>query len=886
MKKHGKSLLKAFSAAALALPLGLIVLTASRTPIEVKAIMSTDPYSYTLETFSPSTAVKTNIDLTDLGDDDIRSYYAGLDDLPESERQGGNLLKNLKRIICTNPLHPDKTARYASYDNSFKIYSITDREWDLYDVEGWGRVEKNSIANATLNEAKNMILTYSYPNNDSASAEHATLNEDSYTHFYYRNDNLTYKNGLDDRAYGYPVSGKVSYTNALLNREHLWSKSHGFDEDPGAGSDVHHLVAADTSVNSYFHSNYPYAEVGVLHDSYRATADRWGNYRLKEAKAGGSTITLDDLIEISPNAIDENLYGTSATSYPDDGGGTTVFEPRDADKGEIARALLFMCARYNWIESWNPSTGVTTTTWNWDSVNHAYTTLTNNPTVNEPDLMLVNKIINKSDAADDEDGYHVSEYGCLNDILRWNREFPVTEYEIHRNNLIYNNYQYTRNPFIDFPEWADYIWGRPVDNPTYTPRNSDGYFNPLGAASPATDRINEFAPDGVTLSESSANLDLNGITSISINAVSTDHSAITWGTSNDAVATVSKASSESGENVTITAVGVGNATITASATIDETLYQATFAVTVTDSSGGGGGGNTETISLTINEFATLNAYGTEDAWSVTSNAVSYSGYADLRNVGTAIHFNPSSGSSLPIGLHNQTKMPGRITSIAITMFGTTMNSGKLYVYDSPIYERTAANTYTSNQGSAMEFSFAGTGTSAGEKVTINTSSAGDVHYFSIGTSELKATQIDIVCDVGADAAGYANRFLTLTNSVCASYNTNTASSFSSAWTQAKSAYTDLSASARALAKNPESMEAGSDKTKVADAYARYVYILNKYDKTGVTLENYLNASLAGLGHAVASPNGTSSWILVVTLLSSALIGGAGAFQIFRKKRIQ
>ena len=34
-----------------------------------------------------------------------------------------------------------------------------------------------------------------------------------------------------------------------------------------------------------------------------------------------------------------------------------------------------------------------------------------------------------------------------------------SDYEIHRNNLIYNNYQSNRNPFIDFPSWADIAFG-------------------------------------------------------------------------------------------------------------------------------------------------------------------------------------------------------------------------------------------------------------------------------------------------------------------------------------------------------------------------------------------------------------------------------------------
>ena len=47
----------------------------------------------------------------------------------------------------------------------------------------------------------------------------------------------------------------------------------------------------------------------------------------------------------------------------------------------------------------------------------------------------------------------------LSTLLEWHRLDPVSDYEIHRNNLIYNNYQHNRNPFIDFPSWADIAFG-------------------------------------------------------------------------------------------------------------------------------------------------------------------------------------------------------------------------------------------------------------------------------------------------------------------------------------------------------------------------------------------------------------------------------------------
>ena len=43
-------------------------------------------------------------------------------------------------------------------------------------------------------------------------------------------------------------------------------------------------------------------------------------------------------------------------------------------------------------------------------------------------------------------------------MLKWHREDPVSEKEMKRNNAIYAH-QKNRNPFIDYPELVEYIWG-------------------------------------------------------------------------------------------------------------------------------------------------------------------------------------------------------------------------------------------------------------------------------------------------------------------------------------------------------------------------------------------------------------------------------------------
>ena len=92
----------------------------------------------------------------------------------------------------------------------------------------------------------------------------------------------------------------------------------------------------------------------------------------------------------------------------------TVFEPIDEYKGDFARALMYMSVRYYTEDgSWSTSD------------------MTNKSEIKSWAIQL---------------------------LLRWNELDPVSPKEINRNNVIYNNYQHNRNPFVDHPEYARMIW--------------------------------------------------------------------------------------------------------------------------------------------------------------------------------------------------------------------------------------------------------------------------------------------------------------------------------------------------------------------------------------------------------------------------------------------
>jgi hypothetical protein len=55
----------------------------------------------------------------------------------------------------------------------------------------------------------------------------------------------------------------------------------------------------------------------------------------------------------------------------------------------------------------------------------------------------------------------VGQFGDLQTLLEWHRNDPPDDFEMNRNNVIYN-WQFNRNPFIDQPDLIEYIWGNMI----------------------------------------------------------------------------------------------------------------------------------------------------------------------------------------------------------------------------------------------------------------------------------------------------------------------------------------------------------------------------------------------------------------------------------------
>ena len=364
-----------------------------------------------------TSSLPTTIDLNDSSESDIRAYYSSLDSLSEEERKGNNLLKNLKTILKNGQ-------KYYSYDtgkNIWKIYESADRDW----------VKSPASEISGYNSETNTITGYSYGDSETNPGTNP------YIHALYVN------RSVDNNVRAWARTGTTTTSHGgnnewCIDREHIWPKAEGFETEAkgGARGDPMHLWPGDSDVNSAEHSNYYYGFV----DSVTKTG-KW-------------------------SYATENLMGNSKTL----GGSTKVFEPQDSDKGDIARAIFYMVARYNYL-SGSDSDGI-------DS--------------NNPNLALTQSL---SDWANE--GYvstttQTGKMGILTDLLEWHHLDPVDEFEIHRNNLLYKNFTNNRNPFIDFPEWVDYIWGTAI----YNGKSYQSYDpTPTGYADTTEDVINGYQAD-------------------------------------------------------------------------------------------------------------------------------------------------------------------------------------------------------------------------------------------------------------------------------------------------------------------------------------------------------------------------------------------------------
>lgn len=227
----------------------------------------------------------------------------------------------------------------------------------------------------------------------------------------------------------------------------------------------------------------------------------------------------------------------------------TVFEPDDQYKGDFARSYFYMAACY-----YDKIRG-------WDSP------------------MLAGN------------SYPAFSKWAIDLLLKWHRQDPVSEKEIKRNDAVYAH-QNNRNPFIDHPELAEYVWGknkndlwgagaavtgqinRPVDGSSVN-IGSTALGHPISAtiSVKGTDLT-----DNITLTSSSADFTLSptSVSASDANSANGTSVKVTFTPSKigNATATLTLRSGSISSRITLNASAVAGLPVMSATDIEETAFTA------------------------------------------------------------------------------------------------------------------------------------------------------------------------------------------------------------------------------------------------------------------------------------------------------------------------
>ena len=241
--------------------------------------------------------------------------------------------------------------------------------------------------------------------------QHTDLRPDGYIWEIYSDCDFVYEK---DRTSNTTQTGECKG----YNREHamcqswfgitsLAGKQMSSSKKNSPGSDIFHIYPASNGMNSR-RGNRPYGEV-------LTAANVSGN--------GTKYGTPVQNISITNSVAGAYVEGSITLS-------TNVLEPVDEYKGDIARSYFGTMVK--WAGEWTFNR-------------------------NENGQVIFDATIDADTHYGPENNFGFTDYG-LALMLKWHRQDPVSQKEVDRNNGIQLT-QGNRNPFIDYPYLAEYIWG-------------------------------------------------------------------------------------------------------------------------------------------------------------------------------------------------------------------------------------------------------------------------------------------------------------------------------------------------------------------------------------------------------------------------------------------
>ena len=250
-----------------------------------------------------------------------------------------------------------------------------------------------------------------------------------------------------------------------------------------------------------------------------------------------------------------------------------VFEPDDEYKGDFARSYFYMATCYNDEIA------------NWTQGNLGGTR------------------------------YPVFTDWTLQMLLEWHRLDPVSQKEIARNEAIYSSeYQGNRNPYIDYPELVEYVWGNKVGT-AWTPSGSSttnpALTQPVNGST--VNMGNTTVGNNLSATVAVKGVDLSQVLNVSVSG--TGFSAYP--------STITAANASNGSNIYVTFRPTTAGTFTGTLTIASSEVTATVTLTATV--------NASSISAPIATDATgITSTSFTANWNAVSGAQTYTLYVNKK----------------------------------------------------------------------------------------------------------------------------------------------------------------------------------------------------------------------------------------------------------------
>ena len=228
-----------------------------------------------------------------------------------------------------------------------------------------------------------------------------------------------------------PALGTIIANHKKLGYSNLWKYYEVVDYVEGDKNSNGQYRVFDYYSDDAHYFNGNGTAVSGMNKEHVAPQSWWG---------GGTGINVgNDIIQVLPSEASANnakgnyALGIAKTNVKTannrvktgkDTNGDYVFEPCDEYKGDFARIYFYVATCYPDVD--------------WESS------------------------VSGTEVAFKQEDYPTLKPAFVNMLLQWHRQDPVCEWEITRNDRVYG-IQGNRNPFVDYPQLAEYIWGDSIN---------------------------------------------------------------------------------------------------------------------------------------------------------------------------------------------------------------------------------------------------------------------------------------------------------------------------------------------------------------------------------------------------------------------------------------